>query len=55
MTICLTDITGKVVRMLLNKTGEVMLERGNLPPGIYLYRIVSENDIVDMGKLIILK
>ena len=52
--IIVTDITGKVVRRVLNESGKVVIERGDLNPGLYLYRVISERTIVNTGKLIIL-
>jgi len=51
--IIVTNITGKVVRRILNESGKVVIERDALKPGLYLYRVISDRVVVDTGKLII--
>ncbi len=47
----LTDLNGKVIRSYANIRGElVTIERGDLPAGIYLYRLRGEKELAT-GKL----
>ncbi|HBB90490.1 MAG: hypothetical protein A2X22_11240 [Bacteroidetes bacterium GWF2_49_14] len=46
-TLSVMDITGKTWKQEANITGtEFILSRGNLPPGIYIVRLVADNDVM---------
>lgn len=52
-SISLTDINGRVVRHCDSiTTGSVVIEKGDLPPGIYFYKIVM-TDAIYCGKAVI--
>ncbi|NNC96057.1 MAG: T9SS type A sorting domain-containing protein [Chitinophagales bacterium] len=57
----LFDINGKVVQKLMDQSIEsgleynVVIERGNLSEGVYVYRITSNGAVQDWGRLIISK
>jgi hypothetical protein len=52
-SLTLYDITGKEMKQLTFSGREVMMERENLLSGIYFYRIITTNNDVMTGKLII--
>lgn len=47
------DILGKEWKVMQNQTNEIIIERNNLPSGVYFYRISSEKSIIGTGKLLI--
>jgi len=54
LTFTLFDVSGKVVRTATNiRTPEFRMERGNLAPGVYMYKFNDSSKMVGFGKLII--
>ncbi len=53
--IIISDITGKVLRSVNNKSGIVIVERGDLDTGLYLYQVVSKQVVIKTGKLMIME
>jgi hypothetical protein len=49
----LFDITGRDVQTVKLNEHISKLERGNLPDGVYFYRIVNSNGLIGNGKLVI--
>lgn len=53
-TLFMYDEQGKCVQTKANITAnKVDVERGNLPNGIYFYQVVTDNKVINTGKLII--
>lgn len=49
----LIDITGKtLLRVPGIQENQVMVQRGDLPPGLYLYRMIQEGRVIATGRLI---
>lgn len=48
------DITGQQVRSIqANNQQQILLERGDLSQGVYLFRIEADNQLLETGKLIV--
>lgn len=47
------DLTGKVVRRIVDVRNSVKITRGNLKSGIYLMKVVENNQIIAFKKLIV--
>lgn len=54
-TISLYDISGNERFTDVAQNGKYLLERDNLPPGFYIYKIINEYGVSAAGKLIIQK
>ena len=50
------DLNGKVIRTIniQNDSGDVTLNRNNLTPGVYLYKLILDKTILD-GKIAIVE
>ena len=49
----LYDIYGRAVKQQPVINNETIINRGNLANGIYLYKLIDQNETVGTGKLII--
>lgn len=47
------DVFGRVVKQFVTRNSSFVIERGNLPSGIYFYKVSSENKVLGTGKVII--
>lgn len=51
-TLTLYDVLGEVLGIKSSQTNEIIIERDNLPNGVYFYKITDEQNIIGCGKLI---
>jgi hypothetical protein len=51
----LMDLTGKVVVRERIDQGENIINLGNISPGIYLYRLADAKDLLQSGKIVLLR
>ena len=49
----LFDASGRLVRQKVFDTNEVLIKKGDLRPGIYFYQILSEQQFIASGKLMV--
>jgi PKD repeat protein len=50
----LFDVTGKLLRMYDNiKSDRIIIDRNGLAPGIYIYSLIKEGEVVSKGKIVV--
>lgn len=53
ITISIFDQQGRQVKQLKARKSRIVIERGGLPSGLYLFRVVNKKGIIGTGKIII--
>jgi len=53
-TLCIYDVLGKEVNCMKNLNGkEIIIQRGNMKPGMYFFRLEDRNSLKGHGKLLV--